>query len=71
MGEFCVFQKHVGVVSSDLIIDLEKIGAKVCGDSGAIHTHVWVPDERYNDVVELMEVHGFYLSKPYAHHHRH
>lgn len=72
MGEFCVFQKHVPVVEPELISDLAKLGVQVCGDSGQIHAHLWIPDNRMNDVLDIMENRGFFLSKPYhSHHHQH
>lgn len=68
MGGFHVFERRVPVLDRHLVEQLTELGVQVGGESGLIHTHLWIPDHAYDSVLNLMREQGFYPSRPYVRH---
>ena len=65
-GAFYVVEKRVPILGPAILKKVSELGAQISGGDGKIHAHVWIPVDHHDEILEALELDGFYVSQPYG-----
>jgi len=64
MGYFMV-EKKIPVFNDHLMDLMIRKGVEISGRCDSIHAHLWIPEDKEDEVLLLLKNNGFYLSETY------